>query len=114
MSTTHSKELPFAPSSAWQMVGLLPVLLIGAWSAAGVTEHPAVIIAAGLLSVIVFLCLFGFFIVTPNHSKVLVLFGRYRGTVRAEGFYWTNPFTQKGTVSLRAHNVASEKIKVND
>jgi len=34
--------------------------------------------------------------------------------VRAPGFYWTNPFTSKATVSLRAHNVASEKIKVND
>jgi len=45
---------------------------------------------------------------------VLVLFGRYRGTVRQEGFYWTNPFPSKREMSLRAHNVASEKIKVND
>jgi regulator of protease activity HflC (stomatin/prohibitin superfamily) len=56
----------------------------------------------------------GFFVVTPNHSRVLVLFGRYRGTVREPGFYWTNPFTSKKVLSLRAHNVASEKIKVND
>src|SRR6185295_15594349 len=35
-------------------------------------------------------------------------------SVRREGFYWTNPFTSKRSVSLRAHNVASEKIKVND
>ena len=60
------------------------------------------------------LCWFGFFIVEPNVARVLVLFGRYRGSVRENGFYWTNPFTLKPKVSLKAHNVASEKIKVND
>ncbi|MEQ8768097.1 MAG: SPFH domain-containing protein [Planctomycetota bacterium] len=61
-----------------------------------------------------FLSLFGYFLVNPNMSRVLVLFGRYRGTVRADGFYWTNPFTIKHKVSLRAHNLSSERIKVND
>ena len=56
----------------------------------------------------------GFFIVQPNVGRVLVLFGRYRGTVRDNGLYWTNPFTLRHKVSLKAHNVASEKIKVND
>ena len=57
---------------------------------------------------------FGFFIVQPNVGRVLVLFGHYRGTVRENGLYWTNPFTLRHKVSLKAHNVASEKIKVND
>src|SRR6185295_277664 len=56
----------------------------------------------------------GFFVVQPNVARSLVLFGRYRGTVRVDGFYWTNPFTQRRRVSVRAHNFASEKIKVND
>jgi regulator of protease activity HflC (stomatin/prohibitin superfamily) len=56
----------------------------------------------------------GFFVVPPNVARTLVLFGRYRGTVRDDGFYWTNPFTQRRRVSVRAHNLASEKIKVND
>jgi regulator of protease activity HflC (stomatin/prohibitin superfamily) len=64
--------------------------------------------------IVVILTLIGFFIVPPNMARVLVLFGRYRGTVRADGFYWTNPFTVKQKVSLKAHNVASERIKVND
>jgi hypothetical protein len=115
MSTaTRSKELPFAASSAWPMVFALPTIVIGAWISAGITKSPPLILVAALLSLIAFVCLFGFFVVTPNHSKLLVLFGSYRGTVRTPGFYWTNPFTQKATVSLRAHNVASEKIKVND
>jgi regulator of protease activity HflC (stomatin/prohibitin superfamily) len=64
--------------------------------------------------VVSFVCLFGYFVVNPNMSAVLVLFGRYRGTVRKPGLYWTNPFTMKHKLSLRAHNIASEKIKVND
>jgi regulator of protease activity HflC (stomatin/prohibitin superfamily) len=113
-NVTRSKELTFAASSAWPMVFGLPVVVIGAWAAAANVQKPPAFIAAALLSLIAFVCLFGFFVVTPNHSKLLVLFGSYRGTVRAPGFYWTNPFTSKATVSLRAHNVASEKIKVND
>ena len=56
----------------------------------------------------------GFFVVPPNVTRVLIFFGKYRGTVRKEGFYWTNPFTSKKAVSVKAYNVASDKIKVND
>lgn len=56
----------------------------------------------------------GFFIVEPNNSKVLLLFGDYRGTVKASGFHWVNPFTTKRSVSLRARTLNGEKLKVND
>src|SRR4030095_13714558 len=56
----------------------------------------------------------GFFFVNPNSSVVLVLFGDYKGTVKSNGFYWVNPFFSKKSISLRARNFDSEKIKVND
>ena len=56
----------------------------------------------------------GFFIVNPNESKVLVLFGEYNGTVKSHGFYWANPFFKKTNISLKARNFDTEKIKVND
>ena len=56
----------------------------------------------------------GFFFVNPNGSRVLVLFGEYKGTVKANGFYWVNPLFTKKAISLRARNFDSEKIKVND
>ena len=56
----------------------------------------------------------GFFFINPNDSKVLVLFGEYKGTVKKNGFFWTNPFYAKQGISLRARNFESEKIKVND
>jgi len=61
-----------------------------------------------------FLSFGGFMIVQPNESRVLILFGKYTGTIRDAGFWWVNPFTVKKHVSLRIRNFNSEKIKVND
>jgi len=64
--------------------------------------------------IINFIALAGFIIVQPNEARVLVLFGKYIGSVRESGFFYTNPFATKKHVSLRIHNFNSEKIKVND
>ncbi|WP_159520319.1 SPFH domain-containing protein [Sunxiuqinia indica] len=56
----------------------------------------------------------GFMVVNPNESAVLVLFGDYRGTVKQNGFFWVNPFFKSTKISLRARNLDSEPIKVND
>lgn len=60
------------------------------------------------------LLLKGFFIVNPNKSMVMVLFGKYIGTVKENGFFWTNPFYRTISISLRARNFDSERLKVND
>ncbi len=59
-------------------------------------------------------CFGGFFIIAPNESMVLVLFGKYKGTVKENGFFWANPFFTKKKISLRARNLDSPPIKVND
>jgi regulator of protease activity HflC (stomatin/prohibitin superfamily) len=56
----------------------------------------------------------GFFQVAPNEGQVLQLFGKYAGTVRAEGLRWTNPFCSRRRISLRVRNFESGKLKVND
>ena len=56
----------------------------------------------------------GFLVVNPNESSVLVLFGAYAGSVKENGFYWVNPFFVKRKISLRARNIDSDPIKVND
>ena len=56
----------------------------------------------------------GFLVVNPNESSVLVLFGAYKGTVKENGFWWVNPFFVKKKLSLRARNLDSDPIKVND
>lgn len=56
----------------------------------------------------------GLVVVNPNESVVLVLFGKYTGTLKKNGFYWINPFYVRKKISLRARNLNSEPIKVND
>ncbi len=56
----------------------------------------------------------GFFIVNPNEARVLQLFGKYVGTVKAPGLRWANPFYSKHKISLRVRNFETGKLKVND
>lgn len=72
-------------------------------------------LGSGALVLLAALLLLGFFVVAPNTGRALVLLGgRYVGTVRTDGFWWANPFTVKKHVSLRVRNFNSEKLKVND
>lgn len=66
------------------------------------------------LAVIGIFWLLGLFIIQPNQTKVLLFFGKYRGTVKNNGFFWLNPFYSKKKVSLRVRNLESDVIKVND
>ena len=65
-----------------------------------------------LIALVVLMC--GFFIVEPNKSVVLLLFGDYQGTEKTSGFKWANPFLTRKKISLRVHNFDSERLKVND
>ena len=56
----------------------------------------------------------GFYMIQPNQGFALTLFGAYKGTDRNEGLRWTWPWMGKAKISLRANNLISEKIKVND
>ncbi|HLK13193.1 MAG TPA: SPFH domain-containing protein, partial [Fimbriimonadaceae bacterium] len=56
----------------------------------------------------------GFFIVEPNGSKVVMLFGTYKGTQRTPGLHWANPFYTKRGISLRARTLNGQILKVND
>ena len=92
------------------IVGL--VLLIG--GLAGNSAAPA--IAGGVVVVFDLLLVAGFVVIQPNSSRVLILFGRYIGTITEAGLWWVNPFTvfSRRDVSLRVRNFQSDRIKVND
>jgi len=113
-----SREVPYPhPSSGLMMLGVSILLLlasIASFVLAGVLEEPIHLIwAFGFLMAFIF-HLIGFTLVNPNQAKVVLFFGKYRGTLRESGFYWVNPLTYRRHVSLRVHNFSSEKIKVND
>ena len=56
----------------------------------------------------------GYFVQEPNQARVMIFFGKYRGTCRKTGYYWVNPFLNRKKLSLRIRNMDIEPIKVND
>jgi regulator of protease activity HflC (stomatin/prohibitin superfamily) len=97
-------------------VALIAILLLGIIDAgwiAGTVNGPLVLVGV-LAGIILLVCLGGFFVVSPNEAKVLLLFGRYVGTVKQSGLHWANPFLQKKRITLRAISFESNRLKVND
>lgn len=98
------------PANGYLMLVVFLILFGGGITMAIMQENPVYIIAI----VVGFIMLFGFILVNPNTSKVILLFGKYVGTVKQNGLYWANPFYTKKKISLRASNFDSERLKVND
>src|SRR5690606_27772476 len=105
-----SKEKEYVPVSGYVMLLVVFILII---LMVVLLSKPSTAYLGGILSLSLII-LPGFFFVNPNSSRVLVLFGEYKGTVKKNGFFWVNPFFSKRAISLRARNFDSEKIKVND
>ena len=103
--------------SGMLMLVLLPLLMILDvwWMVAGArTAAPIPIIAGCMgLTILAIMCA-GFFVVEPNQSTVLMLFGMYKGSERRPGLWWANPFMTKKKVTLRVRNFECNKLKVND
>jgi len=72
------------------------------------------LVLAVLGAILVFMTFGGFFLIHPNESKVFTFLGKYVGSARTAGFFWTNPFVVKKKVTLRIFNFNSETLKVND
>jgi len=111
------KEIDRKCASGYLALVILPGLLIlNTWflvRAIDAESGPWTIVHL-LVTVVLVICLRGFFMVQPNQSKVLTLFGSYVGSVRETGLRWANPFYMKRTISLRVRNFDCDKLKVND
>jgi regulator of protease activity HflC (stomatin/prohibitin superfamily) len=103
-------EKEFQPKSGYLMLAVWFILVAATISLLILTESPGY--AIGFLPIV--LIMPGFIVINPNESAVLILFGKYMGTIKRNGFFWTNPFYLKKRISLRARNFNSEPIKVND
>ena len=104
-------ESTFKPMSGY--VGLLLMLILGiGWVVLGLMlKNPVIIILAALTFIFISI---GLTAISPNGSRVLTLFGAYKGTVRENGFFFINPFFKKQKISLRARNLDTPPIKVNN
>ncbi|HXS82288.1 MAG TPA: SPFH domain-containing protein [Methylomirabilota bacterium] len=111
------RESAARSSSGMFMLLLIPVLLIlSVWWLVQSIQHSSTFQVLGAVFAIAVLSisLGGFFVVEPNQSTVLMLFGNYRGSERRPGLWWANPFMTKKRVTMRVRNFESSKLKVND
>jgi len=100
-------------------IPLLTVLLVltavAIFAFINVDMSKAMRIATIVITIPVLLIAFsGLYMVEPNQSAVLSLFGKYIGTVRTPGLRFNNPFYTKKKISLRVRNFESGKLKVNE
>ena len=106
----RTQEVKVGAIDGWLVAAVLAATLAGMiWL--GLQQR---ILAIIILSPIWVFTLIGFFTLQPNMAAVLVLFGKYKGTVADSGWCWANPLLRKIKVSLRSRNLNGEKIKVND
>jgi len=105
-----NQEKEIKSSSGYVM--LLVLLLLIAVGIASIALRLFPLLAIVIPSLL--LIIPGFFFINPNGSRVMTLFGNYKGTVKANGFYWANPFYTRQQISLRARNFDSDRVKVND
>ena len=119
----RSQERPASTRSGYLMLfiwlglvvwGIWSILAFGGTSEAGDPSAPLWFISFFLSAVIGVFILLGFFMNQPNMSRVITLFGEYRGTERAQGLRWIWFWMGKKKISVRQHNVHSERVKVND
>jgi regulator of protease activity HflC (stomatin/prohibitin superfamily) len=104
------QEKSYSAISGFTMTFVSLLLLVGGIFGLVYLTSPLFI----LLIFAFILCMPGFTVVNPNQASVLVLFGAYKGTILTNGFFWVNPFFVKKKISLRARNLDSDPIKVND
>lgn len=98
------------PANGYLMLVIVLVLFFVGVALTAKFDNPVYL----LISLIGFIGFFGFILVNPNTSKVILLFGKYVGTIKDNGLYWANPLYRKKAISLRASNFDSERLKVND
>ncbi|WP_422083993.1 SPFH domain-containing protein [Ulvibacterium sp.] len=105
-----TSEKNLTPMNGYSMLFVFVLLLFGGIALLIVAKSPVTI----LIIVAAIIMVPGFVLVNPNSSRVLLLFGKYIGTIKKNGLFWVNPLYSKRKISLRASNFDSERLKVND
>lgn len=108
-------EKNFKPINGYIALALsLATLAMSIYLLTKVESNPSVLAFAIPALLITIFIWKGILIVQPNHSRVLNLFGKYVGSIKENGLFFVNPFYISHKLSLRAQNLATPTLKVND
>ncbi|PKG51692.1 SPFH domain-containing protein [Olleya sp. 1-3] len=105
-----NQEKEIKPLNGYLILAITIALIVTSIYLIIATKNPLYIF--GLVAAIILFK--GFVLVNPNNSRVLLLFGKYVGSIKSNGLFWVNPLYNKKAISLRASNFDSERLKVND
>ncbi len=108
----NTKEINFTGVKLSGFVGVLIILLL--IGAAGVFMYLRMLLFSTICFVSIAFILSGFIINEPNNARIMIFFGKYKGTLKDTGFFWVNPFFNKKKITQRARNLDINPIKVND
>ena len=115
---TSSSERPAQTLSGYVLLIVLMLVVLmqafGIYSLANNSINFMPILSVILGPLLILLIAPGFYMLQPNQAAALTLFGSYKGSDRETGLRWTWPWMMKKKISVRANNVISDKIKVND
>lgn len=127
MTDSHQPMTASAEKRAWStsgylifiaFVALLVLTVLRVLAFAGSepqdSEVFGFVVSTGFMVVALVILSSGFYMIQPNQAAAITLFGSYRGTDRATGLRWVWPWMGKTKISVRANNLVSDKIKVND
>lgn len=113
---THEKDFKGFRISGFLMI-LVQIIIIAAmiFIPFGLESNPGLFLFSEIvLLTLLFFSLIGFVMIEPNEARVMIFFGKYKGTLKQNGFFWVNPFYVKKKLVIRARNLDIEPIKVND
>ena len=113
-------EKPYRPMTGWfPLIVSIALLIAGPWlfivGIVGLGKYDQgsavlLLVLGILLFAVGFISVFGFMAVAPNLARVLLLFGKYKGSALESGFFWVNPFFSKKKISLRIRNFETGSI----
>lgn len=113
---TQEKNFEGLKISGFLAIGLALLLIVCLVVLAFVVMHGdlvsmlSVLVSLGIMPAVIY----GLVMVEPNETRVMVFFGKYKGTLSDNGFFWVNPFYSKRRIPVRARNLDIDPVKVND
>lgn len=114
----EEKRLPHLTGGPAALIFLLMIVLFAGSIAVIVATEDSASLALTVVAVIVMLLSIiactGFSIIQPGHTLVSQFFGKYIGTIRADGFIFTYPLTTRKKLSVRVRNFETNELKIND
>jgi len=112
-------KFPGIPMAIFNLLFLVAIIWLFIWlsineSVISLQLFTVLIIVDIIFFVTNAISLNGFMLLEPNESRVMIFFGKYKGTIKDNGFFWVNPLYLKKKLTLRVRNLDLQPIKVND